>query len=72
MVSTGKGKTVEKRKVDISVKVTFAHSLIFLASSSPLFVPFTNCFSLYRLAPKLCIPSMQGLSWSSMVQSILF
>ena len=45
---------------------------IFLASNSLLLVPFTNCFSLYRLAPKLCIRSMLGLSWSSTVQSILF
>ena len=59
VVATGEGKTVGKSKVDISVKVTFAYSSFWL----PIFRwLFTNCFSLYRLAPKLCIPSILGLS----------
>lgn len=73
VVAVGEGKTIGKAKVDISVKVM---SLLMVLCFAMVFyyinVLLTGCLSMHRLAPKLCIPSTQGLNWSTMVQSISY
>lgn len=75
VVAVGEGKTVGKAKLDISVKVVFRIGLSFLFSVFFQSLDFQLIYLLLclcSLGPKSSIPSMQGLSWSSMAQIISY
>lgn len=71
VVAIGEGRTVGPNKVAVSVKViVWLFILCFFISLFNLLA--NGRYFAFRLVPKLCIPSMLALKWSSTVPIILF